>query len=98
MSVTAILDLQFKPDRVDDALALVRRILVDTRAFDGCESVTVVQDQTDPAHILAIEIWASAEHDAAYRAWRAGDGAITDLPELLAAAPRLTVAAPVDGV
>lgn len=98
MSVTAILDLQFKPDRVDDALALLRRILVDTRAFDGCESVTVVQDAADPAHILAVETWASLEHDAAYRRWRAGDGAITDLPELLAAAPKLTVATNCDAV
>jgi quinol monooxygenase YgiN len=98
MPITSILDLQIKPDRVDDAHALLRRVLADTRAFDGCESVTVVQDHADPARILAIEVWASLEHDTAYRKWRAGEGAITDLPELLAAAPRLTVAVPVEGI
>ncbi len=98
MSVTAILDLQIKPDRVADAHALLQRVLADTRAFDGCESVHVVQDHADPARILAIETWKSLEHDAAYRGWRAGDGAITELPELLAGPPKLTVAVPVDGV
>jgi quinol monooxygenase YgiN len=96
MSVTSILELQVKPDRVGEALAIIERILVETRAFDGCESVLVIQDHTDPAHLIAIETWKSLEHDAAYRQWRAGDGAIPDLPGVLAAAPRLTVGVPRD--
>lgn len=96
MSVTAILDLQFQPDKIDEALALFGRVLQDTRAFEGCESVVLIQDQNDPAHVVAVETWASKEADAAYREWRAGEGAITDLPPLLAAAPRLTVGAPVE--
>jgi quinol monooxygenase YgiN len=91
MSVTAILDLQFKPDAVEEGLAIFRRILVDTRAFAGCESVSVIQDRDDPTRVLAIEVWESAEADAKYRAWRAGDGAIPDLPGVLAGAPRTTV-------
>ncbi len=98
MPVISILDLQIKPDRLDEAHALLRRVLVDTRAFDGCESVTVVHDHADPARILAVEAWTSLEHDTAYRRWRAGEGAITELPELLAAAPKLTVGITVDGV
>jgi quinol monooxygenase YgiN len=98
MSITSILELQVKPDRVEDALAILERILVDTRAFDGCESVVVVQDHADPAHLIAIETWKSLEHDTAYRQWRAGDGAIPDLPDVLAAAPRLTVAVTRDGI
>lgn len=98
MSVTAILDLQFRADRLDEALALFGRVLQDTRAFEGCESVVLIQDQTDPTHVVAVETWASSEADAAYRQWRAGEGAITELPPLLAAAPRLTVGPAVEGV
>jgi quinol monooxygenase YgiN len=44
----------------------------------------------DPARWLLIEKWESEEHDAAYRTFRAGPGAITDLGPLLAGAPVLT--------
>ena len=63
--------------------SFLRRVLAETRAFDGCRGVTVIQDSADPAHLVAVEQWESLEHDAAYRAWRAGDGAIPDLPGLL---------------
>ena len=94
MAITSILDLQFKPDAVDAARALLDTVLKDTLAFDGCLGVDVVQDVNDPAHLIAIERWESVEKDAAYRQWRAGDGAITELPGLLAAAPRLAICQP----
>jgi quinol monooxygenase YgiN len=88
---TAILELRLKPDSVDEGLGVVHRILGETRAFDGCLGVTVIQDGSDPAHLVAIEEWESLEKDSAYREWRAGEGAIPDLAALLAAAPSLTV-------
>ncbi len=90
---TAILELRFKPDSVDEALGLFHPALEDTRAFEGCLGVTVVQDNDDPAHLLFIEQWRSLDHDRAYRRWRAGDGAIVGLAELLAAPPSLTIGA-----
>ena len=68
---------------------MLRDILSDTRAFDGCLGVEVLVDSQNPAHVLVEEQWASLGHDAAYRAWRAGDGA-SGLDELLAAPPVLT--------
>jgi quinol monooxygenase YgiN len=91
LATTAILELRIKPDSVDEGLEVVHRILGETRAFDGCLGVTVIQDATDPAHLVAIEEWESLEKDAAYREWRAGDGAMPDLAALLAGAPGLTV-------
>jgi quinol monooxygenase YgiN len=88
---TAILEVRLKPDSVDEGLGVVHRILGETRAFDGCLGVTVIQDAKDPAHLVAIEEWESPEKDAAYREWRAGDGAMPDLVALLAGAPSLTV-------
>jgi quinol monooxygenase YgiN len=95
--ITSILEIQLKPDAVEEGLAIFARALVDTRAFEGCVSVVVVQDQGDPARIAAIETWESLEADTAYRAWRAGDGRIEGMPGVLAAAPRLLVGVPVEG-
>lgn len=94
MAVTSILDLTFKPEALEDAKRLLDRVLTETRAFDGCLGVDVVQDVSDPNHLIAVERWESVEKDTAYRQWRAGEGAITDLPPLLAAAPRLSICQP----
>lgn len=91
MSTAAILELEFKPDHLDDARTVVHRVLVETRAFEGCEGVDVFQDPENAARWVLFERWASAQHDSAYRAYRAGPGAITDLGSLLAAAPSLRV-------
>lgn len=95
MAVTSILDLTFKPEALEDAKRLLDRVLAETRGFDGCLGVDVVQDVNDPNRLIAIERWESVEKDTAYRQWRAGEGAIVDLPPLLAGVPRLTICEPV---
>jgi quinol monooxygenase YgiN len=90
MAITALLELRVKPETLDQGLhAELHAILRDTRAFEGCLGVDVLIDAADPTHIVAVERWASEEHDAAYRAWRAGDGQ-TNLASFLAAPPVLT--------
>ena len=90
MSITATLELRFKPESLDEARTVLSRVLAETRAFDGNEGVDVLVDRDDPAHWIAHETWASEEHDAAYREFRAGPGQVTDMAPLLAAAPVLT--------
>ena len=89
MTVTSLLDLRFATDHLEDGPRALLDILADTRAFDGCLSVQVVMDVTDPAHVIAVERWQSLEHDEAYRAWRAGPGA-SGLGNYLAGPPALT--------
>jgi quinol monooxygenase YgiN len=90
MAITAFLDLRVKPEALDQGLhAELHAILTDTRAFEGCLGVDVLIDTEDPTHIVAVEKWASEVHDAAYRAWRAGDGK-TNLGPFLASPPMLT--------
>lgn len=87
MPITVLLDLKFKPESVAAAREVMGRALEDTRAFDGNLVTDVVVDEDDEAHWIIYERWDSVEHDEAYRSFRAGDGKITDLPPLLAAAP-----------
>ncbi|MBH0118663.1 putative quinol monooxygenase [Rhodococcus sp. NPDC003382] len=90
MSLTALLELEFKPDALDDAKKVMERVLGETREFDGCLGIEILVDKGNEARWVIVEKWQSEEHDTAYRKFRAGPGAITDLGPLLAGAPKLT--------
>jgi quinol monooxygenase YgiN len=85
MAVTVLLELRFKPDEVAAGREVMGRALQDTRAFDGNLQTDVLVDEDDEAHWIIYELWDSVEHDEAYRAFRAGEGKLTQLPPLLAA-------------
>jgi quinol monooxygenase YgiN len=87
MPVTVLLELRVKPEAVAAARDVMGRALQDTRAFDGNLRTYVLVDQDDDAHWVIYEVWDTVEHDEAYRAFRAGEGKITELPPLLAAPP-----------
>ncbi len=90
MTITALLDLQLQASVLSDAPAIIREVLTDTRAFDGCLKVEVLLDSNDPAHVLVVETWESRAHDDAYRAWRQTEAGRSALGSLLAAPPTLT--------
>jgi quinol monooxygenase YgiN len=79
MSILVQLEIETVDGAADKVIDGLRRNLGDTRARQGCESVTVHQDHDRPSTILLIERWASRQDDEAYRAWRAGEGAITEI-------------------
>jgi quinol monooxygenase YgiN len=87
MAVTVLLELRFKPDEVAAGRELMGRTLETTRAFDGNLRTDVLVDEDDEAHWIIYEVWDTVEHDEAYRAFRAGEGRVTQLPPLLAATP-----------
>ena len=89
MSLFVLLELEAVEGKGDEMLAVLARSLVDTRARQGCESVTVHRDHDRPTSILLVERWATREDDDAYRAWRAGEGRVTEMAGLVAAAPRV---------
>jgi quinol monooxygenase YgiN len=84
------MDLRFHADEIEEAHKMLHEILVDTRAFDGCLGVDALVDLDDPAHVVLFESWASPEHNAAYMAWRDGEGATPQLGAVLAGAPGAT--------
>jgi quinol monooxygenase YgiN len=87
MSVTVLLELRFKPESVAEARDVFVRELQKTRGFHGAQVVDVLIDEEDDAHWIIYEVWETVADDEAYRAFRAGEGKITDLPPLLAAPP-----------
>jgi heme oxygenase (mycobilin-producing) len=96
--VTALLELQLKPDSLDTAHDVIHDTLAATRAFPGCVAALVMVDSQDPAHVVVVETWESLGHDRAYREWRATPEGASSLGTVLAAPPRLTVLTLAEGV
>jgi heme oxygenase (mycobilin-producing) len=86
--ITALLDLNIKPEELANYRAILDDVLVATRGFDGCLGVEVLVDIDDPAHVVVIERWESLAHDDAYRAFRAAEPS-SALAPLIAKAPGL---------
>jgi quinol monooxygenase YgiN len=89
MSLLVVLELEAKPGKGDEMIAVLRETLKDTRARKGCEGVTVHRDTANPDAIVLVERWATREDDTAYREWRAGDGATPEMAPLVAGRPRI---------
>jgi quinol monooxygenase YgiN len=85
MAVTVLLELRVRPEAVAAARDVMGRALRETRAFDGNLRTDVLVDEDDEAHWMIYEVWETVERDEAYRAFRAGEGKLTELPPLLAA-------------
>ncbi len=98
MKVISMLECQFKPESINAGTEWLTRALVATRAFDGCLGVEVIRDIADPTRLIAVERWASLEHDRAYRAWREGEGRIKEGEELFEGPRKLTVGILLDDV
>ncbi len=60
--------------KAEELIALFEEVLPDTRAYDGCEGVTVHRDQDAPERLVLIERWTSRSHYEAYLQWRAERG------------------------
>jgi quinol monooxygenase YgiN len=89
MSILVLLQLEAAEGQAEAMIDVLRRSLGDTRARPGCESVSVHQDHDKPTSILLVERWATRADDEAYRAWRAGEGAIAEIVPLIGGPPSL---------
>lgn len=88
MAVTVTLAFSVKPERTDEFKSLLRNLLPDTRAYEGCIKVDVYQDQGDPGCIYLVEDWQSKMHQQKYQAWRDESGIADTLGPFLAGEPR----------
>jgi quinol monooxygenase YgiN len=87
VSHAAFVEFWLKSLSLNEALPAVHDALTDTRSFEGCIQVDVFVDNAAPTHLIVIERWTSPENLAAYRKWRAGEGALTHLAPFLEKPP-----------
>ncbi|MBL88620.1 MAG: antibiotic biosynthesis monooxygenase [Gammaproteobacteria bacterium] len=82
MKNLVIVSFPSKPDTLDKLKESMKIALPDTRAFDGCISVsTFIEESTNTIHL--IEDWESLEHQSKYLNWRIETGLLNDLDPLL---------------
>jgi quinol monooxygenase YgiN len=90
MSVTVTLLFPTKAELSDAFHETLAAALPETRAYDGCISVTTHRDLDDPSKILLIEQWESREHQVNYLKWRAETGLLDAIGPMLAGEPVIT--------
>ena len=69
-----------------DVLKWLAGVLPETRAYDGCKSLSVYQEM-DSNKIILVEHWETKEKFIAYRDWRVETGSLAALAEMLDSDP-----------
>ena len=89
MSTMVLIELSVKPEAVDDMKAVMRELLPDTRAYDGCQSVDCYDNTETKGNIVLYEIWDSRAHQERYLQWRSETGTLAPLQALVTAPPKI---------
>jgi quinol monooxygenase YgiN len=87
MSTVALVELHVKPEAVEGVKAGLKKLLVETRAYDGCQSVDVYNDLDSKGTLVLYEKWDSPGHHKKYMAWRQETGALAQLGAALTGPP-----------
>jgi len=56
MAIKVFLQFETKPEVLDETLKIFGQVLPDTRTFDGCLGIEVLQDCENPNHITLDEL------------------------------------------
>ncbi len=89
MTCTVLLEIQLKPDVIDTAKGAFKELLPDTRAYDGCKNIDVVENQENPGNLVLVESWESRAKYEKYLAWRVETGALEKMAAMCAGEPSI---------
>ncbi len=79
MSVLVIGEVHVAPDSMDEFKTYLRKILPDSRAYDGFERIELYEDTEDEGPIIFVEHLESRAHQEKYIAWRTETGVMEKL-------------------
>jgi len=96
MTCTVLLEVKAKAGTGDDLVGVFKQILPDTRAYEGCISVDVHQNQDDTDVVVLVEQWQTRAHYEKYFAWREETGVVAQLVERIDGPPSLRYFDPTD--
>ena len=89
MSVLVLLEVSLKPENVNDFTNFMKNELQHTRGFDGCNGLTVHNNQDDSNNIVIVEDWDSRQQYEKYLAWRTERGDLEKLAAWLTGEPSI---------
>ena len=87
MACQVLLEIRIKKDCVEKLRSWMRTILPDTRGFDGCITLYLVQNQDEPTNFVVVEQWESRAHYEKYLKWRTDTGILAELVGMLDGEP-----------
>ena len=89
--MTCHVTLEFKINKEStEALPIfLRKILPDTRGYDGCVSISVVQNQDEPTEFAVLEQWNTRQHYEDYLSWRTETGVLDELMGMVEGEPSI---------
>jgi quinol monooxygenase YgiN len=85
MSINIITQFHTVSGREQELIALIRKVLPESLEHDGCEDVSIRQNQDDPTDIISVQKWTSRQHYQSYVAWRTKNGVTAQFEQLLRA-------------
>lgn len=89
MAVTVLLELKAKAGTGGGLAGVFKEILPDTRKFEGCIGVTVLQNQDDPDTLVLVEEWETRQHHEKYMGWRTETGLVDQLVAAIEGPPSI---------
>jgi len=82
MAVMVLVEVQANSGTGDELVATMRKLLPETRAWDGLLDFVVYQSQDDKDNLVMVQKWEKKSDYEGYLAWRQETGV---LPQLMAA-------------
>ena len=82
MPTLVILEVKAKSDSLGQVKEFLAKRLPETRAFDGCQSLTPYLNE-DGQTIVIVELWDSKPHYDKYLAWREETGVVAEFEPLI---------------
>lgn len=70
MSIVCLLEIPTKIAYIETMKEFLKKIVPDTRAYDGCEKILVYNNVENPTNIVIYEVWKSRKHHEKYVKWR----------------------------
>lgn len=89
MSIAVIFRIQIQQGRTSDFFDYLKKILPDTRSYEGFISIDLYSSVEDPHKIIMYQVWQSLEHRHAYNAWREKTGVAKKLSSFFESSPKL---------
>lgn len=88
-TTVVLLEMQVKPECVDEVKAFFKEALSDTRAYDGCQGVDVYGNLDESTNLVLYERWDSRDHYQRYLKWRTDTGVFDQMGAKLAGPPSI---------
>ena len=88
-TTVVLLEVQVKPECVEEVKAFLKEALPDTRAYDGCQGIDIYGNLDESSNLVFYERWDSREHYQKYLNWRTETGAFERLGSKLASPPSI---------